>query len=54
MGSSVMGCSDHDLLFSHEEVVESTPEEQRFVDDKVSHTQTTNNFSVILKTAREI
>ena len=34
--SGAIGCSDHDLLFSHEEVVDNTPEERQFVEERVS------------------
>ena len=33
--TGAIGCSDHDLLFSHEEEVENTPEEKQYVDNMV-------------------
>ncbi|KAL5255931.1 hypothetical protein ACHWQZ_G011223 [Mnemiopsis leidyi] len=38
-GMGAIGCSDHDLLFSHEEVVDNTPEERQFVEERVSFLQ---------------
>eukprot|EP00116_Pleurobrachia_bachei_P002279 sb/3462541/ len=50
----VIGCSDHDLLFSHEEDTVSTPQEQQFVQERCQVHRNTVSDGVIIIICRQI